>query len=203
MCVQMNKKLISTTLMIACVLAVAMVYEPQMGQAAYVKLLMYDQIAPHGVIYQDSTIILGGTIFNNSTDTFRIVQLAADFYYYVTNETGKFEFKESWDTPTSNEGDPRYLLEPNTARTVYFEHVVDLELNNYTLIIRILYIDVTSTSETPNDFQLGNNVSIDVKYARPQTPGYIWAVLVILSLAIVAFIVAGVAGWIRDRKAKK
>ncbi|MFW9921748.1 MAG: hypothetical protein ACFFDW_00470 [Candidatus Thorarchaeota archaeon] len=199
----MNKKIISTTLMIACVLAVAMIYEPQMGQAAIVKLLMYDQIAPKGDIYQEDIAILGGTIFNNSTDTFRIVQLAADFYHYERNSSGRFEFKDSWDTPTTNEGDPRYIIEPNQARTIYFEHVIDLELNNYTLIIRILYIDVASTTETPNDIQLGNNVSINVKFPRPSTPGYIWAVLVILSLAIIAIIVVGVVGWIRDRKAKK
>lgn len=197
----MNKKFLYATLILTCVLSVAFIYQPYVGKvtAAEQPIFIYDQIAPEEQVYQDDIALFGATFYNNWSDTFRIYQLVTDIY---NDSTKNMLPQESWIFENTNEEDIRYQLEPGQSRTLYFEHELDLELASYNLTLRVLYIDVTSETENFNDVQIGNNVSIEVIYRRPQTPQYIWAVLVILTVGILAIIVAGLVSWIRERRSR-
>lgn len=195
----MNKKILTTAFIITTILTVAFVVKPQISQAAVEELFVYDRICPSGEVYKDSIQQFGGTIYNNRTiDSYRLTSIRVDIYYAENKSNPQADYTKEF-----SETDVRYLLEPGEAITVFFQHVIDLPLDvNYTFQIHILYINTASQTEIPNDVQIGNNATVDVVYDRPDAPSYIWVVMGLLLAGIVAFIVLGIVGWVRDRRAK-
>ncbi len=201
----MNKKTAYVTFIIACLLSLSMVFKPQhinKVSGANGDLVFYGLISPNGDVYQDDDYLFGGTIFNNlSDDTFRVTQLRVDFEY--TNTSGIIETTRV-SSEQFAENDPRYWVAPFEAKTVYFQTVMNLTIGrSYNLSVKILFINIESEVETPFSRQIGENATISVQYKRPPSPAYIWVVLVLLSVGILAFVVLGIVGWVRDRRAKK
>ncbi|MHA1155420.1 MAG: hypothetical protein ACTSQK_04870 [Candidatus Heimdallarchaeota archaeon] len=201
----MNKKTAYVTFIIACLLSLSMVFKPQhinKVSGANGDLVFYGLISPDGDVYQDDDYLFGGTIFNNlSDDTFRVTQLRVDFEY--TNTSGMIETTRVSSEQFADE-DPRYWVAPFEAKTVYFQTVMNLTIGrSYNLSVKILFINIESGVETPFTRQIGENATISVQYKRPPSPSYIWAVLILLSVGILAFVVLGIVGWVKDRRAKK
>ncbi|NHJ03208.1 MAG: hypothetical protein EAX90_00120 [Candidatus Heimdallarchaeota archaeon] len=196
----MNKKIFTTAFIIATILTVAFVVKPQMSHAAVEELLVYDRICPSGEVFQGSIQSFGGTIYNNRTiDTYRLNAIRVDIY----NDTKKGPLPEFNYVTEFDETDVRYILEPGEAITVFFQHEIDLRLErNFTFQIHLLYFNFESQVETPNDIQIGENATVHVIYDRPDAPNYIWVVMALLIAGIIAFIVLGIVGWVRDRRAK-
>lgn len=197
----MNKKIFTTVFIITTILAVAFVVKPQISHAAVEELLVYDRICPSGEVYQGSIQSFGGTIYNNrSIDTYRLNAIRVDIYNDSENGHSQAEFNYITEF---DEADVRYILEPGEAITVFFQHEIDLRLErNFTFQIHILYFNSETQVEFPNDFQIGENATVHVIYDRPDAPNYIWVVMALLIAGIIAFIVLGIVGWVRDRRAK-
>lgn len=201
----MNKKTAYVIFIITCLLSLSLVNQPtyiNKVSAADGDLVFYNRISPVGDVYQEDDYLFGGTVFNNrSDDTFRVTQLRVDFEY--TNDTGMIETTRV-SSEQFAENDPRYLVVPYEAKTVYFQTMINLTIgHSYNFTVKILYIDIESSSETPFVRQIGENATISVQYKRPPSPVYIWAVLALLTIGILAFVVLGIVGWVRDRRAKK
>lgn len=195
----MNKKILTTAFILATILSVAFVVKPQISKAAAGELFLYDRICPSGEVYQNSIQQFGGTIYNNRTiEAYRLTSIRVDIYYADNKSLPQADYTKEF-----SETDVRYVLEPGEAITVFFQHEIDLPLDvNYTFQIHILYINTESQTEIPYDKQLGENATVDVIYDRPDAPSYIWVVMALLIAGIIAFIVLGIVGWVRDRKAK-
>ncbi len=201
----MNKKTTYVIFIITCLLSLSMVFQPQhlnQVSGANGDLVFYDLISPDGDVYQYDDYLFGGTIFNNrSDDTYRVSQLRVDFEY--THENGTIETTRV-SSEQFAENDPRYWIAPFEAKTIYFQTAMNLTIGrSYNLSVKILFIDVESVVETPFVRPISENATITVQYKRPPSPGYIWIVLVLLSVGILSFIVLGIVGWVKDRRAKK
>ena len=199
----MNKKTLYVTFLITSLLAISMVYKPHINKvsAAEVDLLRYDRICPVGDVYQDDIYQFGGTLYNNDTsNTYRISSLRVDIY----NISSQAIPQTTIATDDFDAEDPRYWLEPFESRSVYFEYAINLTIgSSYNLTVNIQYFDIESQTEFPNDIQIGENATINVIYKRPPSPAYIWVVLVLLTMGILAMVIVGIVGWVRDRRAKK
>ena len=201
----MNKKKIAyVTVIITCLLTMSMVFQPHIKKVAAANgdVLIYDRISPSGDVYQDDDYLFGGTIFNNrSGETFRVTLLKVDFYNKLENGTILKTSVASENYPD----DPRYVVAPFEAKTYYFQFAINLTIGlSYNLTILFYFKDVTSTVETPFErAMMDDNATINVIYKRPPSPAYIWAVLVLLTVGILAMVVVGIVGWVRDRRAKK
>ncbi len=201
----MNKKTAYVIFIITCLLSLSMVFQPQhlnIVSGANGDLVFYDLISPNGDVYQKDDYLFGGTIFNNhSEDIFRITQLRVDFEYTYDNGTIETTLVSSEQFA---EDDPRYRVTPFEAKTIYFQTMMNLTIGrSYNLSVNILFINIESVVETPFVRPFSENATITVQYKRPPSPVYIWAVLVLLSIGILSFIVLGIVGWVKDRRAKK
>ena len=201
----MNKKKIAyVTVIITCLLSVSLIFQPQVKRvsAANGDLVFYNRIAPNGDVYQDDDYLYGGTIYNNrSDDTYRITQIRVDFYTKLDNGT-----IEHTDIAADNfpDNDPRYEIAPYESRTFTFQNTMNLTIgSSYNVTITLFFIDVTSTVETPFSRLMEDNATINVLYKRPPSPTYIWAVLVLLSAGILAMVIVGIVGWVKERREKK
>lgn len=196
----MNKKMLITAVILSCVLSLTFVIKPNIVSAAQIDLLAFDQRCPTDTIYYDDSVTFGGTIFNNQSVTFVLEYLVARFY----NPENKTVIDHSYSYELSTQV-LRNELAPNEARTVTFIRVIGDELpreNNYTLKLVFGYLEKDTTTTVPHELQVGEPIDINVDIRRPPAPSYIYAVFVILLLSILAFVVIGIVGWIKERRDK-
>ncbi|MHA1124173.1 MAG: hypothetical protein ACTSO7_00700 [Candidatus Heimdallarchaeota archaeon] len=196
----MNKKFLTTMLILSCVLSLTFVIKPNVVSAAQIDLLTYDPRVPVTTIYHEDSITFGGTIFNNQTITFTLEYLVARFY----NPENKTIIDHSYTYELSTQV-ARNELAPNEARTVSFTRVIGDELpsaNNYTLKLVFGYYQKETTTTTPHEMQVGESIDLNVEIKRPPAPTYIYAVFVILIVTIVAIVVVSIVSWIKERRSK-
>ena len=198
----MNKKILSTLLIISSILTVSLIFQPNYVAGAEFRLLFSNKQCPSGDVYQGDPVIFGATIYNNASDTFRVLSFRIDVYNDSEEKQGR-NFKETDIVYEFPEDDVRYILAPEVSQTLYFQTNMSLRLDtNYTLQMFVLYIDVESQVETPNQFQIGGNLTLNVLYRREGAPNYIWVVFALLIVGILAFVVAAVVSWARERRDK-
>ncbi|MGC9777887.1 MAG: hypothetical protein HZR80_01430 [Candidatus Heimdallarchaeota archaeon] len=198
----MNKKVIRLTIILTSLLVVMFIVQPKLAEVTADDrlLLAFDQLSPSGNVYQGDTVIFGGTVFNNQTRDLRLIELSADVYV-PDNLSLPFHYY----THSLREQITRNILEPNEARTLSFEVTIGDELpkaENYTVILSLQFMQADQSEDdiTPYTYQIGTNATIHILIPRDDAPKYIYAVFVLLLLGIIAFIVLGIVGWVRERR---
>jgi len=183
-------------------LTTAIVIQPEIAQvsANLGDILIYNRLCPVGDVYRYDTIIFGGTLHNNSTTNYYLSEIRANFYEADNrgNITHFYEYLFQHDVT-------RDELPPQQARTVSFQATIEEELrvqDNYTVMLMVSYYE-EGHEEGPFTRQIGSNATINIKIRRLDAPNYIWVVLVLLSLGILAFVVVGFVGWIRERRSRQ
>ena len=161
---------------------------------------------PSGDVYQGDTVIFGGTILNNQTRDLRLLQLDVLIYnkVSVTNSTEILYHTYEHNMRTQI---TRNVLEPQEARTLSFEAMLGEELpkaENYTAMLMLTFIQADTSEDdiVPYVFQIGNNATFHILIPREDAPRYIYAVFVLLLIGIIAFIILGIVGWVRERRSK-
>ncbi|NHJ49824.1 MAG: hypothetical protein FK733_18675 [Asgard group archaeon] len=207
----MNKKILRATIILASLLVVLYVVQPQLAQvsADAGKLLIFDRIAPTEVIYRGDTVLFGGTMYNN--DSLRTYILE-----YLTIDVLDLENTSQWinDPAPIQSFDfsslpSRNTVEPFESRSFVFEQEIDERIPlgvNYTMRLRLSFRDINDVGdEQVFSFEkiIGDNITdLEITTRRVDAPTYIYVVFVVLSLGIIAFIVLGLVGWIRERRSK-
>ena len=198
----MKKKLLLPILTLAVVLTASFVVQPRIAQvsAKLGDLLIYNRLCPEGDIYRYDTIIFGGTIYNNDSRTYHLTELRANFYGQTNRSLLLYSYEYLFQHEIT-----RYELPPGLTRTVSFQATIKEELkiqDNYTVTLMVSYYE-EGTEVEPFTRQIGNNATINIKLRRIDAPNYIWAVLVLLSIGILVFVIVGLVGWIRERRARQ
>ncbi|MHA1122805.1 MAG: hypothetical protein ACTSPC_08405 [Candidatus Heimdallarchaeota archaeon] len=198
----MKRKILLPIAMLAVMLTTAFVIQPEIAKvsANLGDILLYNRLLPVGDVYRDDTIIFGVTLHNNSTTNYYLSELRANFYASDSkdNITHFYEYLFQHDVT-------RDELPPQLTRTVSFQATIKDELrvqDNYTVMLMISYYE-EGHEEGPFIRQVGENATINIKAHRLDAPNYIWAVMVLLTLGILAFVVVGLVGWIKERRAKQ
>ena len=188
--------------MLAVMLTTAFVIQPEIAKvsANLGDILLYNRLLPEGDVYRDDTVIFGVTLHNNSTRNYYLSEIRANFYAFDSraNVTHFYEYLFQHDVT-------RDELPPQLTRTVSFQATIKEELrvqDNYTVMLIVSYYE-EGHEEGPFTRQVGENATINIKVHRLDAPNYIWAVLVLLSLGILSFVVVGLVGWIKERRAKQ
>ncbi|NHJ40430.1 MAG: hypothetical protein FK731_10395 [Asgard group archaeon] len=205
----MTKKLIKFTIIFTSLLTVLFVIQPKLAQvsAEAGDLLMFDQIAPKDTIYREDVVLFGGTIYNNdSIRTFVLLYLHINFLA----KNGTDWLDPSPFGPFSFEGLTfRNTIEPYESRTFLFEGIIDNDVptgENITMQMQIEFIrDVNLGDDQVSPYlrTIGDNITeITITTRRVDAPSYIYIVFVLLLIGILAFIIIGLVGWIRDRRNK-
>jgi hypothetical protein len=200
----MKKRLLLNIFILANLLSVCLLFRPQIASnAANYALLCFDQINPEGDIYQGDTVRFGGTIFNNETEPHLLDRIEVLFY----NETNRTIPHQVYQYQFQENQPMRNLINPLESRTEYFEQEIGEEIpqaDNYTLQMYFYYHEEGSAppgdTETLPNTQIGNNATINVLFRREDAPSYVYAILVLLLLAIISFIVVGVVSKMREKK---
>lgn len=198
----MKRKILLPIAMLAVILTTAFVIQPENAKvsANLGDILIYDRLLPVGDVYRGDTVIFGVTLHNNSTTNYYLSELRANFYASDSrdNVTHFYEYLFQHDVT-------RDELPPQLARTVSFQATIMEELrvqDNYTVMLMVSFYE-EGHEEGPFTRQVGENATINIKVHRLDAPNYIWAVLVLLSLGILSFVVVGLVGWIKERRAKQ
>lgn len=188
--------------MLAVMLTTAFIIQPENAKvsASLGDLLLYNRLLPEGDVYREDTIIFGVTIHNNTTRNFYLSEIRANFYASDSraNVTHFYEYLFQHDVT-------RDELPPQLTRTVSFQATIKEELrvqDNYTVMLMLSFYE-EGHEEGPYTKQIGENATINIKVHRLDAPNYIWAVLVLLSLGILSFVVVGLVGWVKERRAKQ
>jgi hypothetical protein len=198
----MKKKILIPIFTLAVILIGAFVVQPKIAQvsANLGDLLIYNRLCPEGDIYRYDTIIFGGTIHNNDSRNYLLTEMRANFYA----EANRSEVVHFYEYLFQHEI-TRDELSPGLTRTISFQAYIDVELDiedNYTVVLTVSYYE-EGTEVAPFTRQIGSNATIDINLRRIDAPNYIWAVMVLLSIGILAFVVVGLVGWIRERRARQ
>lgn len=198
----MKRKILLPITILAVMLTTAFVIQPEIAKvsANLGDILIYNRLLPEGDVYRDDTIIFGVTLHNNSTTNYYLSEIRANFYApdSKSNVTHFYEYLFQHDVT-------RDELPPQLSRTVSFQATIKEELrvqDNYTVMLMVSYYE-EGHEEGPFTRQVGENATINIKIRRLDAPDYIWVVLVLLSLGILAFVVVGFVGWIRERRSKQ
>ena len=198
----MKRKILLPIAMLAVMLTTAFVIQPENAKvsANLGDILLYNRLLPEGDVYRDDTVIFGVTLHNNSTRNYYLSEIRANFYAFDSraNVTHFYEYLFQHDVT-------RDELPPQLTRTVSFQAPIKEELrvqDNYTVMLIVSYYE-EGHEEGPFTRQVGENATINIKVHRLDAPNYIWAVLVLLSLGILSFVVVGLVGWIKERRAKQ
>jgi hypothetical protein len=207
----MNKKILRTAIIIASLLTVLFIVQPHIAQVSgdAGQLLIFDRVAPTEVIYRGDTVLFGGTLYNNdSLRTYLLEYLAIDILDLTNtsqwiNDPAPIQAFDFSSLPSRN------TVEPFESRSFLFEHMIDERIplgDNYTMRLRLVFRDLADEGdEQTNSFEkiIGDNITdLKITTRRIDAPTYIYAVFVILSLGILAFIILGLVGWIRERRNK-
>ncbi|MBK5113417.1 MAG: hypothetical protein KGD59_05700 [Candidatus Heimdallarchaeota archaeon] len=198
----MKRKILIPILTLAVILTAAFVVQPEIAKvsANLGDLLIYNRLCPVGDVYRYDTIIFGGTIHNNDTRNFLLTEMRANFYA----EGNRSEIIHFYEYLFQHEV-TRDELPPGLSRTISFQATIEEELdieNNYTVMLIVSYYE-EGTEVAPWTRQIGSNATINILLRRIDAPNYIWAVMVLLSIGILAFVVVGLVGWIRERRARQ
>jgi len=198
----MKRKILLPIAMLAVMLTTAFVIQPENAKvsANLGDILLYNRLLPVGDVYRDDTVIFGVTLHNNSTTNYYLSEIRANFYAFDSraNVTHFYEYLFQHDVT-------RDELPPQLTRTVSFQATIKEELrvqDNYTVMLMVSYYE-EGHEEGPFTRQVGENATINIKVHRLDAPNYIWAVLVLLSLGILSFVVVGLVGWIKERRARQ
>ena len=200
----MNKKLLPLSIISIILLFSIFYIQPRIASSftSSKRMVAYNRICPTGEIYQGDTVLFGGSLFNNESIKMLLVDFAVEFYNEILfGNLTKPYYSYSY---TFNGEDPRNTLMTYDTRTFAFEQTVGKELPvevNYTIILKISF-EGESDQQIPDIKQIGENASLDILIKRPTAPNYIYIVFVLLLIGILAFVVVGLVGWIRERRKK-
>ena len=204
----MNKKVLRLTFILTCLLTVAFVIEPKLAKVSAGHLVVFNKIGPGGDIHQGDIVIFGGTIYNNeSLATYILTYLKVEVF--EVNETGDLVDIRPFEDFSFDSLPNRNTVAPHESRTFAFQHVIGNEWpikDNYTVTMKIFYRDIKDVGDeqvTDYELQIGKTTKVNVKVKREDAPNYIYGVFVVLLLAILAFVIIGLVGWIRERRAKQ
>lgn len=184
-----------------CILTVLTVVQPKQARDSYAvtKLMTYDAICPEGDIYRGDKVFFGGTIYNNHTEDQELLSLVTRVY----GEENRSLLVTDYEYQLGTEEYP-IILEINEAKTVTFSVTIGDELegaDNYTFMMFFVHQDVDTTTEVPDETQIGNNFTVNILLHPPEAPLYIWAVLAVLLGAIIALIVVAIVSRVREKRA--
>ncbi len=204
----MNKKVLRLTFILTCILTVAFVIEPNLAKVSAGHLVVFNRIGPSGDIHQGDVVIFGGTIYNNeSLATYILTYLKVEVL--EVNKTGQFVDIRPFEDFSFDSLPNRNTVAPHESRTFAFQHIIGDEWpvkDNYTVSLKLYYRDIKDVGDeqvVDYELQIGETKIVNVKVKREDAPKYIYGVFVILLLAILAFVIIGLVGWIRERRAKQ
>jgi len=204
----MNKKLLRLTFILACLLTVAYIIQPNLAKVSAGHLVVFNRLGPSGDIHQGDIIIFGGTIYNNeSIATYILTYLEVEVL--ALNDSGVLENIRPFEDFSFDSLPNRNTVAPYESRTFAFQHIIGDEWpveDNYTVTLKLHYRDIKDVGDeqvVDYELQIGESKTVNVKVKRIDAPNYIYGVFVVLLLAILAFIIIGLVGWIRERRAKQ
>lgn len=203
----MNKKILRATIILISILALTFVVQPNIAKTSAENLLVFNKIGPAGEIYREDILIIGGTIYNNqSLHTYILLE----FWMEVYHEDNRSLDIEVMQAPYSFASlSLRNTVEPWEYRSFSFDYLMDDRWpvdTNYTVSLFLTYIEIQNQGEevtNPYQVQIGETKYVDVTTRREDAPSYIYAVFVLLILGILAFVVLGIVGWVRERRARQ
>jgi hypothetical protein len=210
---KMNKKTLRVILILTSLLSVIYFAKPQIAQvsASGDELFVFNRVAPQGTIYRGDTVLFGGTIYNNhSEDTFVLVELIVELLDIFNTSISQ------WLNQSASNIGPfsfqslvsRNTVEPYESRTFAFEQEIDDRVplgENYTMRMKLVYINtIFEDDRFINQTIVGANITnLNIELPERESPNYIYVVFVVLLLGIVAFIIIGIVGWVRERRSKQ
>ncbi|MHA1220559.1 MAG: hypothetical protein ACTSQB_02385 [Candidatus Heimdallarchaeota archaeon] len=203
----MNRKLLRFTIILTSLLALTFIVQPNVARtsAEAGRLLVFDRLGPSETIFHNDIVFFGGTVFNNDTSyTYLLIDLEVEIYHEF-NATKNLRLYPLYYFSSLVS---RNTIEPMESRTFAFEQEISTEwpvAENYTVVLSLHFKNVDDMGDEtiqPYERWLGNT-SVNVDIHRVDAPNYIYAVFVLLLVGILSFIIIGLVGWIRERRAKQ
>jgi hypothetical protein len=195
----MNKKIFSTTFFITIVVSLMLVIQPNhMGEVTATTILAFDRICPTDKIYQGDTVGFGGTVFNNDSVAKELLKLEVEVF---DNDKNKSEAFYTYTFDDIGYQGFRNVIEPDEAKTLYYEQEIEKELpkkNGYVFRLFIYYQDEGLTQQ--ESVQIGNNATVNIDIRLIESPSYTYIIFVALLVIIIAIIVVAIVGWVRERR---